>query len=186
MVNYYNIIDLLLVLLILWSSYYSFKNKTYQKTFHYLKIFLLITISAKLASYTGVYLQKLHITKADTYTTLILIGFGINISSFYFSYKYLYKFAGLLLNNNKLRNISAMVISFLEVLILITFSVYLIMQLYFSKKYLYTHISKSYSYPKIERFYKNFLNDEFVNMILSSDTGTNSKEIIIKSFKNSL
>ncbi|MEA3289849.1 MAG: hypothetical protein U9Q04_06655 [Campylobacterota bacterium] len=182
----YNTIDIFLLLCIIAATYYSFNNKTYEKTFHYLKIFLLISISAKFASYTGINLQKYHITKVDTYTTLILIGFGINILILYFSYSYIYKFSSMIINNNKIRSIFAFLISFLEVLIVISFSIYLIMQLYITKKYIHTHMSKTYSYPKIERFYKNFLNDEFVNMILSSDTGTNSKEIIIKSLKNSL
>ena len=59
------------------------------------------------------------------------------------------------------------------------------MQLYISKAYLSKSFHKSYSYPKIEYFYNSFLNDDFVNMVLHSDTGTNHKEVIFKSFKNS-
>ena len=53
------------------------------------------------------------------------------------------------------------------------------------RKIEYKNMKKSYSYPKIEKFYNTFLNDDFVNMVLNSDTGTNHKEIIFKSFKNS-
>ena len=44
---------------------------------------------------------------------------------------------------------------------------------------------KSYSYVYIKSFYKKFLNDDFVDMILNADTGTNHKEIIFRSLKNS-
>jgi len=67
----------------------------------------------------------------------------------------------------------------------ITFSIYIVMQLYISKVYLYKTMKKSYSYSKIEKFYNNFLNDDFISILLNSDTGTNHKEIIYKNFKNS-
>ncbi len=89
------------------------------------------------------------------------------------------------MQNVKIRTIFAKTFTFLEVLTIVTFSLYIVMQLYITKAYLYKSLKKSYSYPKIEKFYHSFLNDDFVNMILNSDTGTNHKEIIFKSFKNS-
>jgi hypothetical protein len=144
-----------------------------------------ITLSAKLAGFTAIFLQKFHITKADTYTTLILISFVINILILYFGWRYIFAFSNKFMQNTKLRTFFAKTFTFIEVFTIITFSIYIIMQLYLSKMYLSKHIKKSYSYPKIEKFYNSFLNDGFVNMILKSDTGTNHKEIIFKSFKNS-
>ena len=186
MVNFYYLIDLTLVSLISYSTYTSYKNKSYIKIFNYFKIFILITLSAKLASYTGIALQKLYITKFDTYTTLILVGFSLNLILLVYLGKFIFKLSNRYINSIQLKRILAQITTFIEVFILITFGLYIIMQLYISKIYLYSTMQKSYSYPKIERFYKSFLSDDFVNMILNSDTGTNHKEIIFKSFKNSI
>ncbi len=185
MVSWYSIFDVALAGFIIYATIYSYKNGTYNKIFDYFKIFLLVTVSAKLSLYTGILLQDLYITKADTYTTLLLIGFGINLFVLYNSYRYIFKILNSCINSQKLKNFFAMVISFLEVVILTTFAIYITMQLYVSKKYLYKHINKTYSYKKIEKFYHGFLNDQFVRMLMGSDTGTNSKEVIFKSLKNS-
>lgn len=186
MVNFYYAIDILFIVVLIYLTYKSYKNKIYLKIFTYFKIFLLITISAKLSSTTGLYLQKLYITKADTYTTLILIGFSINLAILYFSWKYIFKYTDKFINSRQIRQYFAMTVSLSEVLIITTFSTYIFMQTYMAKKYIYKHISQTFGYPKIERFYMNFLNDRFVNMVLNSDTGTNHKEVIFKSFKNSI
>ena len=144
-----------------------------------------ITLSAKLAGYTSILLQNFSITKADTYTTFIMISFVVNLLILYFGWKYIFAFSNKYMKNVKIRTFFAKAFTFIEVLILITFSIYIVMQLYITKVYLYKSMKKSYSYPKIEKFYNSFLNDDFVNMVLNSDTGTNHKEIIFKSFKNS-
>jgi len=184
-VNFYNTIDLILIVALILLTKISYERKIYIKIFEYFKIFMAITISAKLSSYTAVLLQKFYITKADTYTTLILIAFAVNIAILYFGWRYIFAFSNKFMQNVKIRTILAKIFTFLEVFIIITFSLYIVMQLYISKTYLYKTMKKSYSYPKIEKFYTVFLNDDFVNMILNSDTGTNHKEIIFKSFKNS-
>lgn len=185
MVTPYNLIDLVLFIFVIYATIYSYKNKTYLKIFEYFKIFLLVTVSAKLSLYTGIILQDLHIIKADTYTTLLLIGFGINLLVIYNTYRYIFKLLNKIINSNKIRTFLAVLISFLEVIVITSFSIYLVMQLYISKKYLYKHIHQSYSYKVIEKFYHGFLNDRFVRMVMGSDTGTNSKEVIFKSLKNS-
>jgi hypothetical protein len=186
MVNYYLGLDILFLILLIFTCYYSYQRKIYLKIFHYFKIFFIITVSAKLASYTGVLLQKLYITKADTYTTLILIAFVVNMIIIYFSWKYIFQLTQKYVNNEKLKVLFAKLFTGIEVLIIVTFSLYIIMQVYIVKIYIYPTMKKTYSYPKIEKFYKAFLNDDFVNMVLGSDTGTNHKEVIFKSFKNSL
>jgi len=184
--NYYLGLDVLFLLLIIFAYYYSYQRKIYLKIFEYFKIFLAITLSAKLSSTTAILLQKLYITKADTYTTLILIAFVVNLLILYFSWKYIFQFTKKYINNEKLKVLLTKLFTGIEVLIIITFSFYILMQIYIVKLYLYPTFKKSYSYPKIEKFYKSFLNDNFVNMVLGSDTGTNHKEVIFKSFKNSL
>jgi len=185
MVNFYNIIDLLLFIAIIVLTKISYEKRIYIKIFEYFKIFMAITLSAKLSGYTAILLQKFFITKADTYTTLTLISFTVNILILYYGWRYIFAFSNKFIQKEKIRVAFAKTFTFLEVFTIITFSIYILMQLYISKAYLYNSMKKSYSYPKIERFYNSFLNDDFVSMILNSDTGTNHKEIIFKSFKNS-
>ncbi len=186
MVDFYNILDLILIISIGIFTYISYKKKIYIKIFEYFKIFIIISISAKLSSHTSILLQKLYITKADTYTTLILIAFIVNLLIFYFGWKYIFRFLNKYISSSKIRIIFAKFFTFIEVFIIVTFSLYIFMQLYISKAYLYKTFHKTYSYQKIEKFYNSFLNDDFINMVLNSDTRTNHKEIIFKSFKNSL
>lgn len=183
--SYYNIFDIILVFMIILGAYYSYTHKTYLKIFRYFKLFVLITFSAKLAPLMGTTLQKLAITQADTYTTLILISFSINLFLFYYFYETLFKLSNTIIQSNNIKDISARIVSFLEVIIIITFGLYTFMQISLSKQYLYPTLKHTYSYPKIKKFYNNFLNDQFVKMIMSSDTGINHKEVIFKSFKNS-
>lgn len=183
--SYYYIFDLVLVLSIIFGSYYSYTHRNYIKTFKYFKLFVLISISTKLAPFMGSYLQKFSITQADTYTTLILISFSINLFLFYYFYQTLFNLSNTIIQSNKIKDISARVVSILEVIIIITFGLYIFMQISLSKQYLYPTLKKTYSYPKIKKFYNNFLSDEFVKMIMSSDTGINHKEVIFKSLKNS-
>ena len=186
MVNLFYTIDILLLIFIIFFAKRSYENKSYLKIFEYFKIFFAITISAKLSSFTAVWLQKLYITKADTYTTLILISFVVNLAIIYFSWKGIFRFLNKYISNINFRKYLAYLTTIVEVLIITTFSLYIFMQIYITKIYLHKYLNKSFTYPKIERFYNSFLNDDFVNMVLNSDTGTNHKEVIFKSFKNSL
>ena len=186
MVNFYIIIDFVLIGFIIFATDYSYKKKVYLKLFEYFKLFVIITVSAKNAHFTAVWLQKLHITSADTYTTLILMGFGLNFICVFFLVKYALIYSDKSIKNNIFKNTIARIVTFLEVIIVVTFSLYIFMQLSLSKIYLNKTLKKSYSYPYIQKFYIKFLNDDFVDMVLNSDTGINKKEIIFKSLKNSL
>lgn len=185
MVNIYITFDIALILLIGFSTYYSYQKKIYIKIFEYFKLFILITLSAKFASTTGWFLSAHHILKTDTYATLILIGFCINLVLFYYLIMFLIEFSNRFIDSAKVKQYFTKILTFFEVLVIVTFSLYIIMQLYPSKKYLYPTLKKTYTYPYIKRFYIKFLNDDFIHMILNSDSGTNYKEVIFKSFKNS-
>jgi len=185
MVSYYNLIDLVLLIAIWFLIYWGYKNRSYVKIFEYFKIFIAITLSSILASFTGTLLQKLSITKADTYTTLILIAFVINLVLIIYGYKFIFKLSNKYLHNEKIKIFLAKFFTVIEVVVLTTFGLYIVMQLYLAKLYIHPSFKQTFLYPKIEKFYNSFLNDEFVSMVMGSDTGTNHKEVMFKSFKNS-
>lgn len=181
----YNIIDFILIFIIIFLTYYFYKEKSYLKIFDYFKIFFILTLSAKFSSKTAVLLQDFYITKADTYTTLIIISFIVNLTILYFSWKYIFIFLRKFINSEKIKTLLSKVFTLLEVSILVTLILYILMQFYPSKKYIYPSFAKTFSYKKIEKFYMNFLNDDFTKMILNQDTSTNHKELLFKSFKQS-
>ena len=109
----------------------------------------------------------------------------INIVVLYFGEKFIFEFLNRYINSAAIKTFFAKLITTLEVIVIITFALYILMQLSLSKSYLYPTLKKSYSYPYIKSFYMKFLTDDFLNMILKADTGTNYKEVIFKSFKNS-
>ena len=184
-INPYIIIDISLVIFIIFAIYYNYSKKTYVNAFDYFKVFALISISAKFSTFTGIYLSKLHLIKADTYTILILIAFSINVLVIYFSWRTIYHLTSKFINSNKIKIFLAKSITVIEVIILTTFTLFILMQIGVSKKYIYPTLNKSYSYPYIKKFYIKFLNDDFTKMILDSDSSVNHKEVILKSFTNS-
>lgn len=182
----YNILDFILLFTISFFTYYAYAKRTYIKIFDYFKIFLIITLSGKFASLTATLLQNFYITKADTYTILILIAFVINILILYFSWKFIFKITKIFVNNERVKSFFAKLFTLIEVIIITTFLLFILMQFYPAKKYIYSSFKNSFSYPIIEKFYLKFLNDDFRLMILNQDTRTNHKELLFKSFKNSL
>ncbi len=184
--SYYYVLDIVFYILVLGLSYYAYKEHLYQKLFDYFKIFILITISAKLASHTGVYLQKFSITKADSYSILLLISFAINFIILFYGYNTIFIFMNKFINSNKFRSLCAKTVTLIEVSVITTFLLYVSMQFYPSKKYLYNSVQKSFSYHYIDRFYTHFLNDDFTYMILNSNSAINHKEVLFNSFKKAL
>jgi len=184
-INPYLLIDLLLIIIIVFGTYYNYSKKTYIKVFEYFKIFALISISTKFAIFTGSYLSKWHIILADTYTILILIGFSLNVVIIYYSWSFIYMLSSKFINNEQIKMLFAKIITVVEVVIITTFTLFILMQFNINKKYIYPTVKKSYSYHHIKSFYIRFLNDDMLKLILNSDTGINHKEVILKSFKNS-
>lgn len=182
---FYFVIDLVLLVLIIYFSIYFYKNKLYIKLFEYFKTFLFLFLAAKLSSHTAFFLTKFYIIKADSYFIALLIAFTFNLFILYKVFKFIFKFTYKYFSKEKIKIITAKVLSFIEVFILVTFLYFISMQFYVSKKFLIKSINKSYSYKHIKNFYTSFLNKEFTSMILNLDTNTNHKEVIFKSIKNS-
>lgn len=184
--NFYYFIDFLFLCNILFLSYLAYKNRFYIQLFEYFKIFILISLGAKLASPMAVLLQKIHLLNADSYAVAMFIAFAINVAILFSSYKFLLQFANGFINSQKLKEIFAKIITVVEITVLFTFCLFILMQLSFIKKYASEPFSKTVTYPYIKTFYLKFLNDDFIYAILNSDTKTNHKEVMFKSFKNSL
>lgn len=184
--NYYLLIDVLFAIIIVAMSYYFYIHKLYEKLFEYFKLFLLLTISAKLASYMGYLLTKTEIIQADSYSVLILISFAINFLILFFSYATILQFIDKFIDSKALKALFAKLITVIEVLFICTLFLYILMQIKISKQYIYPHLQKSFTYPYVHKFYKKFLDYDFVYMIISSDTNVNHKEVIFKSLKNAL
>lgn len=184
MVDLYFIFDIAFIALVLYFSKIAYEKKYYVKFFEYFKIIIAIYIASNLAPYTGKFLQTLHITKADSYIILILISFALNIGILFFFWKNLIKIINRFFNTSRLHLLFAKILSFFEVLIVFSLGIFLVMQLYISKKYVYNSMKKTYTYSYIEKFYIKFLNNDILAILQGSSTGTSTKEILFKSFTN--
>lgn len=184
--NLYIIIDILLVTIISFVTYYSYKRGSYKQILEYFKIFIIVTLSTTFAKKSGLLLKKSYLITPDSNSILMLIGFLLNLVIFYYLFKYYLVLSNKFISNKKAKEYLSKMITFIQVSIISTFALFIMMQITPAKKYIYPHMNKSYSYPYIKRFYLRFLNDDFISTLFSSDTGTNHKELIFKSFKNSL
>ena len=131
-------------------------------------------------------LSHFNLIKADSYSVLVLIAFTLNFLLLFYSYGFLLQLSNVLINNKKLKEIFAKAITLIEVVILFTFSLYILMQISINKKYIQPTLKTSIIYSYSADFYKKFLDYDFVYMIISSDSHINHKEVIFKSIKNSL
>lgn len=184
MVDWINLFDIVLVGVILYFSKVAYEKKYYMKFFEYFKIVIAIYIASKFAPPMGHFLQNIHILKADTYIVLLLISFGINFGLLYIFWKNMVRVLDRFFSTEKIKTIVAKLFSFLEVTIVITLILFIVMQLYISKVYIYKSLKKTYTYPYIEKFYVKFLNNEILAILQGSSTGTNTKEVLFKSFTN--
>jgi hypothetical protein len=170
---------------ILLLSYWAYQNRFYIKLFEYFKIFILITIAAKLSTPMAIFLQKIHFLNADSYAIAIFIAFVMNLMILFSSYKLILKFLDTLINSQSIKAFFAKLITFFEITIICTFSLFLMMQITLIKRHASSPLAKTITYPYIKTFYTQFLNDDFIYALLHTDTKTNHKELIFKSFKNS-
>lgn len=131
------------------------------------------------------FLQKIHFLNADSYAIAIFIAFIINLIILFSSYKAILKFLDTFINSQSIKTFFAKVITLFEITIICTFSLFLIMQIHLIKRYATQPLAKTITYPYIKTFYTKFLNDDFIYAVLHTDTKTNHKELIFKSFKNS-
>jgi hypothetical protein len=184
-VSFYYFIDFLFLAGILILSYIAYKNRFYIKLFEYFKVFLLIAISAKLSSKMALLLQKIHFLNADSYAIAIFIAFVINLIILFSSYEFLLKLTNKFVDSQSIKTLFAKVITVFEITIVYTFLLFILMQIAFIKQYAKEPLQKTLTYPYIQSFYTRFLNDDFMYTLLHSDTKTNHKELIFKSFKNS-
>ena len=149
-INFYRLIDLSFILLILFFTYHAYKKYYYLKFYDFFKLLFLITISAKLSGSTAFFLKKLHIIYADTNSVLLLIAFLLNLFIISYSLKYLISFINEFVNSHKIRKTFAMLLSFVEVFLLVTFITYMLMQVSFIKQYAYPIVNKSHLYTSIK------------------------------------
>jgi hypothetical protein len=179
------LIDIILIATILLLSYWAYQNRFYIKLFEYFKIFILITIAAKLSTPMAIFLQRIHFLHADSYAIAIFIAFIMNLIILFSSYQLILKFLNNFINSQSIKTFFAKLITLFEITIICTFSLFLMMQITVIKRYVSQPLAKTISYPYIKTFYTQFLNDDFIYALLHTDTKTNHKELIFKSFKNS-
>ncbi len=184
--KYYFIIDLLFFLAIVFFSYFNYIKRTYIKVFDYIKIFLFIFLSSSFSYETYTFLSKVNILRADTYYIAILLAFFINLLILIYSFKYILKALNYLISSARIKILLAKIISFLEAILVISFVLFILMQIYPIKKLSTQTMNKTYSYPYIKKFYIKVIDKNLTSIFLRSDSKINRQESILKSIKSSL
>lgn len=184
--KFYFIIDIFIFCAIVFFTYYNYINRNYIKVFDYIKIFLFVFISSKFSYTMYLFLGKINILKTDSIHIGILIAFAINLTLLIYFYKYIFKLLNYLFSSQRTKMMIARVVSFLESIIIITFIVFILMQIKPIKNMLSSSINKTYSYSYIKKFYLGLIDKNFTSIFLSSDSKINRQESILKSIKNSL
>lgn len=179
----YLIFDILLFISIIYLSFYAYKHRFYIKLFDYVKIFIFITISANLAPSANSLFHKLNIISSDTYVIGVLIAFTFNFLILVYSYKTIFKILNHLIKSQKIKALIAKIVSFIESLLIITISLFLLMQISPIKKSIQSSLLKTYSYPIIKKFYMNTINQKFSNLFMQSDTKLQKYEAFFRNIK---
>jgi hypothetical protein len=162
---------------------YSYKKEIHTKLLDYVQIFIILSSSARFSNNMGIFLKNLYVIKPDTHITMITIGFLFNLLILFSLRKLIIKMSKKHIENPKIKKSVKLILIIPEVIILVTFSIYIFIQLTPSKKYIYPIVKKSYSYPFIKSFYIKFLNDDFLRVMLDSDSDAQNYEKVYKSFK---
>jgi len=183
-INFYRLIDITFILLILFFTLQAYKKHYYLKIFDFIKILFLLSISAKLSLSTAYFLKKTSIIYADSNSILLLIAFGLNLVILSYSFRYFMIFIQDFFLNTKVRKSSAFILSLCEVILIVSFCTFMLMQVSFIKTHVYPIINKSHSYKYVKHFYINVLNKDFLYMIMNAQSKTSKEEVIFKSFNN--
>lgn len=183
--NYYFILDLLFFISIVLFAYFNYINRNYIKVFDYIKIFIFVFISSTYAYKTYIFLNKIYVLQADSYYIAILICFVINLLILIYGYKYIFKALNYIISSSKIKMLLAKIVSFLESILLISFMIFILMQINPIKKLSLKTLNKTYSYPYIKKFYIKVIDKNFTSIFLTSDSKINRQESILKSIKNS-
>ncbi len=181
--KFYFITDVLFLIATIYLIIYSYKKEIHTRLLDYVQIFIILSTSARFANKAGIFLQKSYIIKPDTHTTAIVIGFLFNLLILFFLRKLISGITRKYIENKKVKKSIKLILIIPEVIILITFSIYIFMQLTPGKKYIYPIVNKSYSYPYIKSFYVKFLNDDFLRVMLDSDSDARNYEKVYDSLK---
>jgi hypothetical protein len=160
-----NLFDPLLIITILVLIFYALKYKKIKLLYTFLRGIFIFAFATKYAFSFSVILTSWHILDVETTIgSQFLIGFGVGVFLIIYVIR-LAEYIFSIINSGKfsyLTYISNFIIVSLSVIIVVTTSVFLLMQVTFIKKYSQTYINKSKTYPYIRKTYTNLFSTKFV------------------------
>ena len=147
------------------------------------KIFLGFTLASKYAGSFGIFLTRSGVIYPDTWAVLLLIGFlllfilywGVVLGVEWGYAHYLEQKA------QAFKALSGGVITFAEALLLLTFGLFILSQFKPVKNNFYHYMNqRSMIYPSMDRFCRKVVTVGFVNSLTSNNSGSSSKDILLK------
>jgi hypothetical protein len=160
-----NLFDPILIITILVLIFYALKYKKIKLLYTFLRGLFIFAFATKYTVSLSVVLTSWHILDSEsTIGSQFLIGFGVGVFLIIFIIR-LAEYIFSIINKGKysyLTYIGNFIIVSLSVIIVVTTSVFLLMQVTFIKKYSQTYINNSKTYPCIRKTYTNLFSTKFV------------------------
>jgi hypothetical protein len=160
-----NFFDLVLAIAIVVLTNYAFKQKKFKLLYAFVREIFIFATATKYAFFVSSKLILWHILSHEsTLGVQLLIGFGVSVFSIIFVVR-LVEYIFFMLNKGKYSKLTyvgnALVVT-LSVVIIVSVSAFVLMQITFVKKYSQNYVNKSKSYSHIDKYYSNLLSTKFV------------------------
>ncbi|MCV6607848.1 MAG: CvpA family protein [Campylobacterales bacterium] len=175
--------DIVLIAGIISGFYYGYKHGIHERLYELFRFFMIISFAEMYSVKFGVFLTKLHILWADSFSILKLIGFILLLAVFWFVFRlfeYLFKIV-FKTSRQIASQFGGAIITAFSTAIVITLSAFFLTQVKFLKEHLKPVLMDSYSYGKINRFYRKSIDNSFVENVVNGEiSGKDAKELIFK------
>jgi hypothetical protein len=160
-----NLFDPVLVIIILILTIYAFRYKKIKLFYSFLREIFIFATATKYIHPVSLKLSSLQILNPETALGVkLLIAFGVAILVMIIIVR-LAEFIFFIINQGKIYRLSYLSNLFivnLSVIVIVTASIFLLMQLTFVKNNYGEYINKSKIYPEIKLFYSSLLSTKFV------------------------
>jgi len=175
--------DLLVVAAFAFAIWRGYRGGMDPRLYAMAKIFIIVSVSGAYAISAGVWLTRKGILSVETMGMLMLIGF-VSLLILCFAGAFLLewgskKWLGSLSQSSG--RILGAVVNGLQVLLLVLFGTFFLMQFTLFQKGLSKPLAQSLSYPPTSHFFRKMVSRSFVEgAIFGNNTGTSTKELFLK------
>jgi len=177
------IFDIFIIALFGYSTYLGYKYGINKSFYDFIKVIIILSISAKFSYKFGAFLTKHHILLPDNSASMVLISFLILLGIVYLLVmlvEYLYK-TYLKSKISQIIKLFLAIFGLFQAFIFTSFAVFIFVQFKPIKLHVKPYlIHNSKTYKIMDKFCKNVITMRFVNAIIKNQSPSDTKEILYK------